>query len=125
MLVWLGGWTVGGGFAAYTWLWQVKGCEVITISSAALGIKHEVFGLGRNKQYDVSEIRHLRVAPLTYNPFDHRSRASIWGMGGGMLAFDYGFKTYRLGAGVDEAEARILLQTITARVPRLADATFV
>ena len=123
LLVWLCGWTLGGALAIYVWLWQLKGCEIITVSPAALGIKRELFGCGRVKQYDVSEIRELRVAPLTYNPFDYRSGLAFWGMGGGALAFDYGFKTYRFGAGVDEAEARIILQTITARLPRVHNPT--
>ncbi len=123
LLFWLCGWTVGGAFAIFIWLWQVKGCEVVLISPTALSIKREVFGYGPNKQYDVSEIRQLRVSPLTFNPFDFRSSMTFWSIGGGALAFDYGFKTYRFGAGVDEAEARIILQTITARLPRLSDAT--
>jgi hypothetical protein len=123
LLVWLCGWTVGGAFAFYVWLWQIKGCEVVTISPTALSIKRVIFGYGRAKQYDVSEIRRLRVAPLAFNPFDFRSGMAFWGIGGGALAFDYGFKTYRFGAGVDEAEARVILQAITARLPRLSDAT--
>ncbi len=123
MLFWLCGWTVGGAFAIYIWLWQIKGCEVVTVSPTALSIRREVLGYGRTKHYDIAEVRDLRVAPLTYNPFDFRSGMAFWGIGGGMLAFDYGFKTYRFGGGVDEAEARIILQSIISRLPRLSNAT--
>jgi hypothetical protein len=119
MVFWLCGWTVGGGFALYIWLWHIKGCELITISPIALSIKREVFGFGRSRHFEASEIRHLRVAPFTYNPYDFRSSLAFWGIGGGALAFDYGFKTFRFGAGVDEAEARVILQTITKRLPHL------
>jgi len=122
LIIWLCGWTLGGAFAIYTWLWQLKGCEIITVSPTALGIKRDLFGRGRTKYYDVSEIRELRVTPLTYSPFDFRSGMAFWGIGGGALAFDYGFKTYRFGAGVDEVEARIILQMMIARLPRLSNA---
>jgi len=121
LLFWLCGWTTGGAFAIYIWLWQLKGCEVVTISSTALSIKRDILGYGRTQYYDVTEIRQLRVSPFTFNPFDLRHGMAFWGFDGGILAFDYGFKTYRFGAGVDEAEAFIILRTITARFPRLAE----
>lgn len=120
MFVWLTGWTVGGFFALYAWLWQVKGCEIITLSPSALGIRREVFGHGRSKLYDVTEIHNLRVAPMIFNPADFRTGMAFWGVGGGTLAFDYGFKTYRFGAGIEEAEARIILQMLQGRVPQLS-----
>jgi len=121
MLFWFCGWTVGGAFALYAWLWQLKGCQIITVSPDALSIRHELFGHGRTKHYDVSQIRHLRIAPLTYDPADYRSATAFWGFGGGAIAFDYGFRTFRFGAGVDEAEARIILETIVQRLPRLSE----
>jgi hypothetical protein len=122
LLFWLGGWTLGGAFCIYIWLWQIKGREVVTISPTALTIRNEVLGCGRSRHYDVCEIRNLRVASLTYNPFDFRSGLAFWGIGGGLIAFDYGFKTYRFGGGIDEAEARIILQSIVSRVPSLSRA---
>ncbi len=119
LLFWLCGWTLGGAFALGVWLWQFKGCELIAAFPAGLSIRHEVFGCGRTKSYDVAEIRDLRVAPSSYDPFDFRSRMGVWGLGRGSIAFDYGFKTFRFAAGVDEAEARIILQRITDALPGL------
>jgi hypothetical protein len=117
LLFWICGWTVGGAFAFCAWIWQFKGCEIIAVSSAGLSIRHEVIGFGRTKNYDLSEIRYLRVAAPTFNPFDFRSSLAFWGIGGGAIAFDYGFKTFRFAAGVDEAEARIILQRIADTLP--------
>jgi hypothetical protein len=33
---WLCGWTVGGVTFIFIWLWQIKGCEVITVSPTAI-----------------------------------------------------------------------------------------
>jgi hypothetical protein len=122
MVIWLSAWTIGGGCALFTWLWQLKGCEIITVSPDALSVRHDIFGCGRTKHYDASEIRDLRVAPFTYIPGDFRNGFAFWGFGGGTIAFDYGYKTFRFGAGIDEAEARIIVDAISARAPRLAHA---
>ncbi len=123
LLFWLCGWTLGGAVAIFIWLWQLKGREVITVSARAISIRREIAGYGYSRHYEVAEIRRLRVAPLSFNPFDFGSSMALWGIGGGALAFDYGFKTYRFGAGIDEAEAYIILQAIADRLPHLSDAT--
>lgn len=98
----VGAWTVGGGFALYNLLWQMKGFEVITVSPTTLVIKRAIFGWGRSRCYDVAGIRQLRVVPFN------------------TLTFDYGRKTIRFGAGVGETEARYILLTLTSRMPGLA-----
>lgn len=120
LIVWLCGWTLGGAFAICIWLWLLRGREIVTLSPEALAVRHDVFGLGRTMQFDAAEIRELRLATATFNPFDLRAGLAIWGIGGGMLAFDYGYKTYRFGAGVDEAEARVILQRVRQRLPASA-----
>jgi len=104
-LAWLGAWTIGGGFAIYAWLWQIKGEEIITLTPAALLKKRSVFGYGRQHEYGIQHVKNLRVAPQGYNPFDFASVGQFWGVSGGAIAFDYGAKTYRFGAGLDESEA--------------------
>ncbi|MFA5354743.1 MAG: hypothetical protein WC291_10980 [Thermodesulfovibrionales bacterium] len=102
---WLVAWTIGGGFAIYTWLWNVAGKEIITVNSLYLTVKKDLFGYGRVKEYEMSHITNLRVSPQPFNPFDVSSSLQFWGVGGGVLAFDYGSRTYRFCRGVDEAEA--------------------
>ena len=122
IFVWFCAWTIGGGLAIYVWLSQLRGREIISATSTSLSIKRDVFGYGRTKHYDPAEIRALRVSPLTLNPFDFASGMAFWGIGGGAIAFDYGSRTFRFGSGLDEAEAKAIVQRITDRVPRLAHA---
>jgi hypothetical protein len=42
-------------------------------------------------------------------------------MGTRTIAFDYGAKTYRFGAGVDEAEAQAIVDTLRERWPSLVN----
>lgn len=112
-------WTLGGALAMAGWLWQLNGCEVITVSPAIISIRRQVFGYGFTKHFDASAVRQMRVAPIAYNPFDFRSGMAFWGFGRGLVAFDYGFKTFRFGGGVEEPEARLIVKTVTDRVPAL------
>jgi hypothetical protein len=116
LLVWVAAWTVGGAFVVYTWIWNAFGYEVIELDGCALILRREPIGLPPAKRYDVLQVRNLRVVPFDSSLW---SRNSSGGMRGGPLAFDYGAKTVRFGAGIDEAEARMILDSIRTRFPEL------
>jgi len=109
---WLVAWTIGGGFAIYIWLWNIAGKEIITINNLTLIIKRDLFGHGKEKEYETSYISNLRISPQPFNPFNFSASLQFWGIGGGIFAFDYGSRTYRFGSGVDEAEANQIINTI-------------
>jgi hypothetical protein len=120
MLAWLSIWTVGGGFALYTFFWQLAGKEIIEISYDSIKIQRAIFGFGRTKEYLAAYIKDFRVSPM---PADNTmfgwSRASSFrGISGGPLTFDYGSQKFRFGAGADEAEAKQILEKVVARFPQ-------
>jgi hypothetical protein len=112
---WLLMWTVGGGVAIFAWLWMAKGVERILLRGDALVLKREVSGVGRTREYDLSHVGNLRVAPASWNPYDWSSAMQFWGIGGGLIAFDYGARTFRFGSSIDEAEARDIADQLKAR----------
>jgi hypothetical protein len=121
ILVWLGGWTVGGGYALYTFLWHLAGKENIEINSDSLKIQHAIFGFGKIKEYLATHVKDLRVSPLAMdnNIFSWSRQPSFWGRSSsGLLAFDYGSKTFRFGDGADEAESKQILEKIVSRFPQ-------
>jgi hypothetical protein len=122
MLAWLGVWTVGGAFAIYAWLWQVMGKEIVTVHGQRFTIRRDIGGFGFDKEYDLVQMRDLRVGHLGVNPLDFSSSLQLWGVGGGVIAFDYGARTYRFGAGLDEAEAKQVVTAIKQRY-RIQDST--
>jgi hypothetical protein len=63
LVVWWSFWTIGGGAALYSWLWMWRGREILTATDSALSIKRDIMGRGRNKIYDLSQARKLRVLP--------------------------------------------------------------
>jgi hypothetical protein len=112
---WLVLWTVGGGFAMYVFWWTLAGKERILVSPSGLSIKRDLFGMGRIREYDRQHISDLRVSPNSYNPFDFRGGLQFWGVGGGVIAFDYGAATVRFGAALEEGEAKSVIAQIKAR----------
>jgi hypothetical protein len=105
MYAWLGVWTAGGLLAIYAWLWQVIGREIVTVQGRTLAVRRDVGGFGFDRVYDLSQMRNLRVEPAPFNPLDFSSALQLWGIGGGVIAFDHEARTSRFGAGLDEGEA--------------------
>jgi hypothetical protein len=66
----------------------------------------------RRRSYDVNHIRRLRAAGST--------GSDLWSLFTGVLTFDYGARTIRVGAGIDEAEAIMIIDVIARRFPQLA-----
>ena len=112
---WFVMWTIGGGFAIYIFLWSLVGRELILLSASRLSLKHDVLGLGRLREYEVTHVSDLRVSPSTYNPFDFRSGLRFWGIGGGVIAFDHGAATVRFGAALEEGEAKSIVARMQSR----------
>ena len=115
LFFWLVMWTIGGGFAAFTVLWMLGGHEHIILRPRILAIRREAFGLGFTREYDLAHARNLRVSVASYDPFAWGASARFWGFGGGPVAFDYGAKTVRLAAAVDEPEAAQIVRELKAR----------
>lgn len=115
MLTWLGVWTIGGLCAIYAWLWQVIGKEVLTVQGQTFKIRRDIGGFGFDKEYDLVEMRNLRMGHIGVAPLDFSSSLQLWGVGGGMIVFDYGARTYRFGAGLDEVEAKQVVTAVKQR----------
>jgi hypothetical protein len=120
LVAWLVAWTAGGVFAIWALAWSLAGREVVTLRPHELVIARKVLGFGRARQYAISHVVNLRLAPEGYNPFDFRSGMRFWGLGGGPIAFDYGASTVRFGAALEEAEASQLAQRLVGRQPSLS-----
>ena len=103
-------WVVVGPVVFIMLLRQVAGRELVTLTLGALTIDRNVFGIGFTRRYDAAQITNLRVAPPV--PTWNEPRRNWGAFDHGMIAFEYGAKTVRFGAGVDEAEAAIIVAEI-------------
>ena len=116
---WLVGWTVGGIFAAATLLWQLAGREVIAVNSSILSYRAEAFGIGRTRLFRAPDVKNLRATDYAISTFGNQRTwyPPIIGSGFGPVAFDYGARTFRIAPSLDEAEARMLVGELSARLP--------
>ncbi len=120
MLFWLVGWTIGGLFAITILIWTLLGQETIQIESGVLSISKGILDIGLfKKNYDLNNIKNLELNPEPIGMdslFGQKKKiGDFWGITGGKLRFDYGMKTIKLGIGIDEAEARYLIDEIKKR----------
>jgi hypothetical protein len=115
LLIWLMFWTLGGGLAAYIWLWMLVGKERILMGTSMLQMKRDVLGVGRTQTYEFYKIRNLRVASEPTGPRDAGAALRLAGLVGGLIAFEHEGKTVRFGAGIDETEARRIVDRMKQR----------
>jgi len=112
---WLVAWTLGGGLALVSLLWMFAGREVIGLRPNLLQTRNDLWGFGRSKEYDLGHVRNLRVASQSWNPYDWRGGWLDPRIQSGSIAFDYGSQTIRIGSGIDEAEARAIVNQLKSR----------
>jgi len=115
LLVWLLTWMLAGAFAACTCLWMLGGRERIVLSAQKLRVGREVFGLAWTREYDLSLVKNFRVSTTASGLLAWSASARLWGLGGGPIAFDYGTRTVRMAASIDEPEATQIVNELKAR----------
>lgn len=113
--VWLLIWTIGGVLPIYIWLWVAFGEEILALRAGVLTVRSDLLGVGKTREYDVSHVKNLRVSPQPSDPFGWGAKMRLRGSGAGTIAFDYGAKTFRFGAGLEEAEASQIIDALKAR----------
>jgi hypothetical protein len=85
---------------------------ILALRSGSITIKRTILGVGLTREYDLANIKNLRVSPESADPFGWST--SVLGMGGGLMAFDDGAKTVRFAASVEEAEASQIVSDLEA-----------
>ncbi len=120
--VWLGAWTMGGLAVLSTILWQLVGKERITADHSGIAYRVAIFGIGRTRRYGLEAISNLRAVDFSISAFHNQNamRPPFFGAITGPIAFDYGAKAVRIGASLDEAEARSLLIGLREQLPASA-----
>ena len=118
LLFWLVGWTLGGFFAFKTFIWNLKGKEIITVGQSRLKIDKKGALLFKAKEYDLNEVKNVRVQDDNIGIsglFGRRSNDFGAFSSGGTIKFDYGLQTVRFANGIDEAEAKYLIDKLKGR----------
>lgn len=117
MVFWLIGWTIGGLFALLVLIWSLLGQETIVIENGIFVVSKGILEIGLiKKSYDLNSIKNLELNPESagFDSFFGQKKkiGDFWGLTGGKIRFDYGMKTIKFGIGIDEAEARFLIEEV-------------
>ncbi len=118
ILFWLIGWTVGGFFALRMFLWNLKGQEIITVGQGILSIDKKGILFYKPKVFDLNEVKNIRVQEdnLGYGGLFGGRRNDFGGFNlSGTIRFDYGLQTVKFAGGLDEAEAKSIIQKLKDR----------
>ena len=132
LMIWLTVWILGGVFAAYAFVWMLFGREIIELRPDELILRRALFGIGRSRAYALAQVKDLRIGPVVPEVFDGTTfqrmfgerpqrrpdfsrAAAAWGLAGGPIVFDYGTRTIRCGACLDEAEGKMVVERLRRR----------
>ena len=99
-----------GAFGVSRIAWILTGKDVIEANSDVLRVSRQTFIRKSLKEYSADNIKDLRfVKQARFVPF--RSIRRLVGSNG-MIAFDYGAKTFQFGSELEEAEAKHIILTL-------------
>jgi hypothetical protein len=110
LVIWLCMWCLGEVTVLYQLLWMMLGRETLSLSHSALKYSKGILGLGFTKNYDLAHVSRLRVADT---PIRSGRNQMTFG-GASAVAFDYGNGTVFMAKGLDEGEARSIVNHLIA-----------
>ena len=112
-------WVLGLVLVAYPLVWGLFGMETLIATREFLTHKRTIFANLFNRTYLTDHIANFTadVSVSEGSPLREASRFEQFAVGRRRLSFDYGSRTIRLGAGLDPAEARSILELLKKRMP--------
>ena len=114
IVFWACGWTLSGFLAAFIWLWNMKGEEIIRVSGDGL-LRYRNYALfARLQTYRTESISNLRLTALTPNSVEMSGGMEFWGLAGGAISFDYDSGIQKLGLGIGESQASEVITAINS-----------
>lgn len=119
IVFWLIGWTIGGFFAFKTFLWNLKGKEIISFRNSEFTIQKVGALFSKPKTYNLKEAKKFRVQEESNvygsNNWGNRNNFGSLYASNGTIRFDYGLKTVKIASGIDEAEANHILEKLKSK----------
>lgn len=126
LAIWLAFWALGWVFAA-SWIgWQIGGRTLLSAKDGAFVYRWKMPLVSRTKRYDASQIRNFGAGdmPWSFGGWGANMMRSSYPpftpMQVGSIKFDYGARTVRVAPGLDEAEARMIVQRLRPKLPASA-----
>lgn len=112
-LAFLGLWLAIGAFMLCVASWGLLAREELRLDRRALTREMRLGPLRRRRSWAREAIEDVRVSPESMSAWDFRTGLRMYGIGGGVIAFDYGSRTIRV-ADTEEAEAKRIVEALRA-----------
>jgi hypothetical protein len=123
LVFWLGGWALGEAFAAATLCWLFFGAEILRASGSDLEVSYQMLGFSRRRLFRGSEIRNLSsYAVPAFGRYNQMPLPFLPGNRTGSVKFAYGARTIYVAAGLDESEGQLIVDRLRERLPSTAGA---
>ena len=116
VVLWLVAWTYGGVRALAQLAWLAAGREEIAVDDRSLVVRQVAGPFRRTSEYDLAAVRDLREDASLAGAVARAMRLSYPGRVG-VIAFDYGARTVRLGADLEGEDVRKVLALLRERIP--------
>ena len=116
-------WAAVGLWVASFWLWFAFGKEVITIAEGKLILRNEILGHGRSKEFPLARVKDLRASGLFGSFFAWSGVLKVYGLSGGVIAFEFEGGSHRFGKLLEEDEAREVVKELRNRISLPAQTT--
>jgi hypothetical protein len=111
--VWLLFWLSAGFVIMNIVAWQIFGKEIVTIGNGIISIRRTGTLFRKNKSYDLAHVTNVYAKEQPLYNRGYNNTKSLFNRG--TINFEYGLKTVRFGDGLDEAEARHIIEMLKAK----------
>jgi hypothetical protein len=99
-----------------SFLWLLKGREMMKINEAAFSVKRAIGNYGKAHQYFLENIDKLQVDQPEENSFQTAWEKSPWVVGGERFSFEHKGKMIRFGRKLNEKDAKLLFNILAKRL---------
>lgn len=104
--------------AVYSWLFRVKGYELIKINPDALYIKRAVFSFGKVNRYVRENVKDVNKVEMDKKSVNAVYNKSFWVMGNERLMFKYIGKNVGFGMHLNDKDTGALLTFVRKTLKR-------
>lgn len=114
-------WTAVGSFLRHIYLWQLHGKEVVSVNKSTLSIKYDVPDYEKAKKFDIDKIENISVPSKSEEKWyrqkiNKENILKLWGIGTGVISFDYFDRRHRFGSRLSRLEGFVLSKKIVEAI---------
>jgi hypothetical protein len=121
VVLWLAAWSYGGARALAQLAWLAAGREELRLDERSLTVRQVAGPFRGTREYELAAVRNVRedasLAGAVARAFSMSYPGRV-----GVIAFDYGARTVRVGAGLEGEDVGKVLGLLRERTPTAAAA---